>query len=102
MSKEQTPKLCLVDASGYIHRAFHALPLLTTSKGETVNAIYGFSRMLTKLLKREKPEYLAVCLDTAVPTCRHEMYQEYKQTRSEMDNNLVSQMPVVEQLSVAW
>ena len=53
------PKLCLFDASGYLHRAFHALPYLSNSKGEPVNAIYGFTRMLSKVMKAEKPDCLA-------------------------------------------
>src|SRR5689334_4879731 len=102
MSKDKNPKLCLIDASGYIHRAYHALPLLTTSKGEPVHAIYGFSRMISKVLKAEKPDYLGVCFDTAEPTFRHEMYKEYKATRTEIEPSLLSQLPLVEELAEAW
>src|SRR5205823_6083025 len=96
------PKLCLIDASGYIHRAYHALPLLTNSKGEPVHAVYGFSRMVSKVLKSEKPDYLAVCFDTPAPTFRHDMYEEYKATRMEIEEALLSQLPLVEELSRAW
>ncbi len=96
------PKLCLFDASGYLHRAYHAIPPLTNSKGEPVNAIYGFSRMISKVLKEEKPEYLAVCFDTPAPTFRHEMSAEYKATRAETDSQLISQLPLAEELAVAW
>ncbi len=96
------PKLCLFDASGYIHRAFHAIPPLNTSKGEPVNAVYGFSRMITKVLKEEKPEYMAVCFDTAAPTFRHEQFVDYKATRAEIDSALLPQLPLSEQLAVAW
>ncbi len=102
MLKNDQPKLCLVDASGYIHRAYHALPPMTTSQGLPVNAVYGFSRMISKLLKTENPDYLAICFDTPAPTFRHEMYKEYKETRAQTDESLIAQLPVVEELSLAW
>ncbi|MCG3203725.1 MAG: DNA polymerase I [Elusimicrobia bacterium] len=95
-------KLCLFDASGYIHRAFHAIPPLTNSKGEPLNAVYGFSRMISKVLKEEKPEYMAVCFDTPSPTFRHVQYAEYKATRTELDPSLVPQLPLAEALARAW
>src|SRR5262245_60963109 len=95
-------KLCLFDASNYIHRAFHAIPPLTTSKGEPVNAVYGFTRMLTKIFKEEKPDYIGTCFDTAAPTFRHESYTEYKGTRAETDPLLVAQFPLVDELIEAW
>src|SRR5258706_1818068 len=102
MKKNNQPKLCLIDASAYIHRAFHALPFLSTSRGEPVNAVYGFSRMISKVLKAERPDYLGVCFDTPAPTFRHELYKEYKETRKEIDESLLVQFPVVEELSRAW
>ncbi len=96
------PKLCLFDASGYIHRAFHAIPPLSNSKGEPVNAVFGFSRMISKVLKEEKPTYVGVCFDTPSPTFRHEKFTEYKATRTEIDAALVSQLPLSEQLARAW
>ena len=96
------PKMCLFDASGYLHRAFHAIPPLSNSKGEPVNAIYGFSRMISKVLKDDKPAYVAVCFDTPAPTFRHEQFKEYKATRTETDVSLVSQLPLAEQLAQAW
>lgn len=96
------PKMCLFDASGYLHRAFHAIPPLTNSKGEPVNAIYGFSRMISKVLKEEKPDYVAVCFDTPSPTFRHRQYARYKATRVEIDASLLSQLPLAEELTQAW
>lgn len=96
------PKLCLFDASGYIHRAFHAIPPLSTSKGEPVNAIYGFSRMISKVLKEEKPDYVGVCFDTPQPTFRHEQFPDYKATRAEIDVTLLPQLPLAEELAWAW
>jgi len=96
------PKLCLFDASNYIHRAYHAVPPLTTSKGEPVNAIYGFARMLSKVLKEERPDYLGICFDTRAPTFRDEMYAEYKGTRQKTDDALISQLPLAGDLVEAW
>jgi DNA polymerase-1 len=96
------PKLCLFDASNYIHRAFHAIPPLTTSKGEPVNAVYGFVRMLSKILRDEKPDYVGICFDTAAPTFRDEMYADYKGTRDETDSALISQLPLAGDVVEAW
>lgn len=84
----------LIDAHAYLHRAFHALPPLTTSQGQPVNAIYGFLRMLTKIIRQYKPDYLAVCFDAEGPTFRHKAYKDYKATRKEIDASLVSQFPL--------
>src|SRR5207253_5384472 len=88
------PTLYLIDGHAYLHRAFHALPPLTTSSGQPVNAIYGFLRMLLKIINQGKPDYLAVCFDTPAQTFRHVAYAEYKATRKAMDDGLKSQMPL--------
>src|SRR5450755_534989 len=88
------PSLYLIDAHAYLHRAYHALPPLTTSKGQPVGAIYGFMRMVMKIEKQYKPDYMAVCFVTAAPTFRHLAYKEYKATRKETDTALVSQFPL--------
>jgi DNA polymerase I len=86
------PRLYLVDAHAYLHRAYHALPPLTNSKGEPVGALYGFARTLIQILKRDKPEGLAVCFDTPGPTFRHKAYDQYKATRKEIDGDLITQL----------
>ncbi|MFN0117819.1 MAG: DNA polymerase I [Elusimicrobiota bacterium] len=96
------PKICLFDASNYIHRAFHAIPPLNNSKGEPVNAIYGFSRMLAKVLKEDKPDFVGVCFDTPKPTFRHDEYKEYKGTRQEIDQALLFQLPLAEEFTKEW
>ncbi|MBN1621675.1 MAG: DNA polymerase I [Endomicrobiales bacterium] len=87
-------KLYLIDGNSYIHRAYHALPPLTTSKGEMVNAVYGFIRMMLKILNSEKPDYVAVCFDYPAKTFRHKEYPEYKATRKKIDEELKNQMPL--------
>jgi DNA polymerase-1 len=99
------PTLYLIDAHAYLHRAYHALPPLTTSKGQPVGAIYGFMRMVLKIERQYKPDYIAVCFDTAAPTFRHKAFEAYKATRKETDQSLVSQFPLareaVEALNLA-
>lgn len=87
------PKLIVIDGNAIFHRAFHALPPFKTSKGQYTNAINGFLRMLLELLKREKPEYIAVAFDSAQKTFRHEQYQEYKAQRSAPPPELYPQLP---------
>jgi len=87
-------KLYVIDGNAYIHRAFHALPPLTNSLGQMVNAVYGFTRMLLKILREEKPDCLAVCFDFPAPTFRHREFQEYKATRKETPDELKQQIPL--------
>jgi len=94
-------KLYIIDANAYVHRAYHALPPLTNSKGEMVNAVYGFIRMILKLLKQEKPEYLIVAFDYPARTFRHDKYPEYKATRKEIDDALKHQMPLAREAANA-
>src|SRR3990167_2912262 len=85
-------RLYLVDAHAYLHRAYHALPPLNNSKGEPVGALYGFARMLLQLLKKEKPDLVAVCFDHPEPTFRHKAYEAYKATRKKIDQDLLGQL----------
>ena len=84
--------LYVVDLSGYVFRAYHAVPSLTTSRGEPTNAIYGVVAMLLKLVKQQQPRLLAVALDGRGPTTRHGMYAAYKATRPPAPPELVAQM----------
>jgi DNA polymerase I len=87
--------LYLVDGSSYIHRAFHAVRNLSNSKGLPTNAIFGFSRMLLKLLGDKKPEHIAVVFDAKGPTFRHALYDQYKATRPPAPEDLVVQFPYI-------
>ncbi|MCC6931955.1 MAG: DNA polymerase I [Deltaproteobacteria bacterium] len=96
----------LVDGSGYIYRAFYAIAPLTNSSGLPTNALYGFARMVLKLLSSIKGEnkYIAVAFDTGQPTFRHKMYEDYKANRKESPDELIEQMPyfrkIVEALGI--
>jgi DNA polymerase-1 len=85
-------KLILVDGSGYLYRAFHALPPLTNSKGEPTGAILGVLNMLNKMLKEEAPERIAVVFDAPGRTFRDDLFDEYKAHRTPMPDDLRSQV----------
>ncbi len=79
----------------HIYRAYYAVRGLTNKQGLPTNAIYGFTSMLRKLIKEERPEYLGVAIDLSGPTVRHEQYQDYKSTRKPMPPDLVEQIPYI-------
>ncbi len=85
-------QLILVDGNALLHRAFHAYPFLSTSQGEQVNAVFGFTVMLLQVLERFKPHYIAVTFDQKGPTFRHQEFTQYKAQRKPMDDGLASQI----------
>jgi DNA polymerase-1 len=85
-------RLILIDGSGYIYRAFHALPPLTTSQGQPTGAIYGFLNMLQKLRTEQRPDLIAVVMDASGPTFRDELYADYKAHREAMPDELRAQI----------
>lgn len=95
-------RLVLIDAHSIIHRAYHAVPPLTTTKGELVNAVYGFASTLLKVFAELRPDYVAVAIDLPGPTFRHEKYKEYKATRKETDEALSSQFEKTNQILDAF
>lgn len=92
MSKKDTKRLVLLDAHAIIHRAYHALPELTTPNGEPSGALYGLSSMLLRIIDDLEPDYLAACYDLPKPTVRHEAYEDYKGTRAKIDDALIAQL----------
>ncbi|MGD8275654.1 MAG: 5'-3' exonuclease H3TH domain-containing protein, partial [Thiohalocapsa sp.] len=84
--------LVLVDASGYLFRAYHALPKLTNSRGEATGALVGVLNMLRKLIDEEKPEYIGVVFDASGPTFRDRIYEDYKANRPPMPEDLREQL----------
>ncbi len=85
-------KLILVDGSGYLYRAFHALPPLTSSKGEPTGAVLGVLNMLNKMLKDESPDRIAVVFDAPGRTFRDDLFDQYKAHRAPMPDDLRSQV----------
>jgi DNA polymerase-1 len=100
MMNSSKNKIFLVDGNAYIHRAYHALPPLTTSSGLPINAVFGFIRMIFKILKNFRPEYFCICLDSEKPTFRHKIYKEYKATRKELEEDIKIQFPIVKEFIV--
>ncbi|MFB3885248.1 MAG: DNA polymerase I [Thermodesulfobacteriota bacterium] len=94
----ERPRLFLVDGSSYIFRAFYAIKHLSNSKGLPTNAVYGFTQMLLKVLRDQKPGHLAVVFDSKAPTFRSEIYKEYKANRSAMPEALVPQIPYIRRI----
>lgn len=101
MTKKQS--LYLIDGSSYIFRAFYGIRQnLSNSKGLPTNALYGFVNMLMKVIREDRPDYLAVVFDSRAKTFRHKMYPEYKANRSEPPEDLQKQFPYFEPLVAAF
>ena len=102
----QPMRLYLVDGSGYIFRAFHALPPLTRkSDGLPIGAVAGFCNMLWKLIcdmKTDKPTHLAVVFDASEKTFRNDLYDQYKAQRPPPPPELVPQFPLVREATRAF
>jgi DNA polymerase I len=88
----------LLDGNGLIYRGYFALPPLTTSKGELVNAVFGFCSIMLRGIQDLRPDYLAVAFDLPGPTFRHEQFAEYKATRQRMPDDLRDQFPKVREV----
>jgi len=96
--KRATKTVYLVDASSYIHRAYHAIRGLSNSRGLPTNAIFGFTKMLMKLLDDKSPDYVAVAFDAKGPTFRHEIFADYKANRPPMPEDLAAQIPYIREV----
>lgn len=94
--------LIIIDANSLIHRAFHALPPLTTPKGEMVNAVYGFLLIFFKAIKEFHPDYIAACFDMLGPLKREKMFADYKANRVAAPDELYSQIPLVKEALEAF
>ncbi|MDD3662096.1 MAG: DNA polymerase I [Candidatus Dojkabacteria bacterium] len=98
-----TKRFVAIDANSLIHRAFHAFPPdLATTDGTQVNAVYGFTSMLLKVLSELDPKYLVCAFDLKDPTFRHTEYVEYKGTRGAADSTLSDQFPLVRKVLKAF
>lgn len=94
--------LCLVDGSGFLFRAFHALPVLTRPDGTPVNAVLGFTNMLLKLLDDLQASHVAVIFDSARKSFRNEIFPEYKANRPDPPDELIPQFPLVRDATRAF
>ena len=95
-------RFVILDGNAILHRAWHALPPLTTPKGMVINAAYGFTLVLLKIFKDLRPTHLAVTFDRKEPTFRHKMYKEYKAQRVKQPQELYDQIPVIKDILAAF
>ncbi len=85
----------IIDGHSQLYQAYYAISGLTTPSGQPINAVYGFTRMLRKILKEDRPCYMAIAFDSKGPTFRHLEYKEYKEHRKPTPDDLVSQIPLM-------
>jgi len=95
-------KFVIIDGHALIHRAYHAIPPLTTKGGEIVNAVYGFSVILLKVIKDLSPDFVVVALDLPDKTFRHHEFKEYKANRPPAPDDLISQFALVREVIEAF
>ena len=103
MPKSNAASLYLLDGSALMYRAYYAFirnPLIN-SKGENTSAAFGVVNSLVKIIREEKPDYIAIIFDTKHPTFRHEMYDEYKATRAKMPDDMAAQIPRIHEAIAA-
>jgi len=94
--------ILLVDGNNLFHRAYHALPPLTSKSGENANAVFGFSNMVIKAINEVRPDYIACAFDTKAPTFRHVEFEAYKAQRVTPPPDLYPQLPKVKSVLDAF
>ncbi len=94
--------LFIIDGHSQLYQAYYAITGLTTPSGQPINAVYGFTRMLRKILKEDKPCFLAITFDSKGPTFRHLEYKEYKSNRKPTPDDLVTQLPLLSDIINAY
>ncbi|MDP3057515.1 MAG: DNA polymerase I [bacterium] len=99
---ETKKKLVLVDSNALMHRAYHAIPPLTDKKGQVVNAVYGFTALLLKIMKEFSPDYIVCTFDMAAPTFRHNEFEDYKAHRAKAPEEFYTQIPVIKEIISAF
>ncbi len=98
----ENKKLFLVDGSGYIFRAYYGIRGMTRPDGVPINAVFGFTSMMMKLLKSNKSSHIAVVFDAARKTFRQDIYKEYKTNRKETPEDLIPQFPIIREAVKAF
>jgi DNA polymerase-1 len=98
----ESPSLVLIDGSGYIFRAFHALPPMTRADGTPVNAVFGFTNMLARFMRDHVGTHLAVVFDAGSQTFRNRIYDQYKAQRPDPPPDLIPQFKLVREATAAF
>lgn len=91
-------KLILIDGNSLLNRAFYATPVFTTKDGKPTNGVFGFVKLLLKIITDKNPTHIAVAFDVHAPTFRHQVYADYKAGRKPMPEDLRSQFPVLKEV----
>ena len=93
-------RLVLVDGSALAYRSYFAFLQnpLKTKRGENTSVVFGFAATILRIISKDSPTHLAVVLDTKEPSFRHEMYSEYKANRAKMPEEMVEQLPRLDEL----
>ena len=102
MTEETRGRVVLIDSYGLIYRAFFALPMLTTKAGQPINAAYGFTSMLNRIIAEEKPTYIVAAFDKGPPQARIDRFPAYKAHREETPDELRSQFALVRRVLEAY
>jgi len=92
------PIFLVLDANAILHRAFYALPPLTTKEGKPINAVYGFLLVLFKVIREFKPNFLAVAFDFPAPTFREKLFKKYKAQRPKAPDEFYQQIPEIKKI----
>ncbi|HTM68749.1 MAG TPA: DNA polymerase I [Candidatus Binatia bacterium] len=95
MAKKATKTFLILDGHALLHRAWHALPPLTTKDGLVIHGAYGFTTIMLGAIRQCKPSYMAVTFDLKGPTFRHEQYEQYKATREKKPDELYAQVDII-------
>ena len=90
-------KISLIDGSGFIFRAYYALPPLTSKNGSPIGAVLGFCNMLLKLIQEKDSDKVIVIFDSAKKTFRNDIYKAYKANRGEPPEDLIPQFQIIKE-----
>lgn len=101
-NEEPISHFCLVDGSGFIFRAFHALPPMSRADGTPTNAVFGFTNMLIKLIDDLKADHCAIIFDTARKTFRNDIFDQYKANRPPAPEELIPQFSIIREAVKAF
>jgi len=99
---KKSKKIVIIDSNALLHRAWHIMPPLKTKDGVMVNAVYGFTTLLLKIIKELKPDYVVAAFDLAGKTFRHEKYHEYKAQRVKQADEFYEQIPLTKEVLAAF
>ena len=98
VDKKKMP-VYIIDGSSFLYRAYYSVRPLTTKDGVQVNAVYGFCRMIRKLIDTYDPSHLLLVWDSKGKTVRHELYPAYKETRQATPNDLMAQKELIQEFA---